>query len=180
MSRRGKRNRHGKHKNKYEHKQQQQAQQQKQENAQQNNNNQQSNRKQKKSKKQKNVSYAHREIVSAGEWKRFVKFKEYHKQLEEAVIDIQEHWNIHVEEVCNQLADIPKEMENIQDTLVRLNDLIKGLEYDTRKAKRPSYYEQKQYDSSDNYVSNRPKQKYEESSHWLAEIIIEDISDGKL
>ena len=71
-------------------------------------------------------------------------------------------------------------MLKLQDDMIRLSDLIKGLEYETKKMKFPHYYENKRCDSPENHVSNRPKHKYDESSKWMAEIIIEDISNGLL
>lgn len=126
-----------------------------------------------------------RYIIPLAEWKRYEQFKSYLPQIEEALADLQENWNSHVEWLREDMACGDVDFEEMHDNFVRLSDLLRGAEPETqdswvlaeRKSRRRTFYDQKQYDSSDNYVRMRPKKNYE---NMVAEIIIEDISDGKL
>ena len=117
-------------------------------------------------------------IIPLAEWKRYEQFKNYIPQIDEALADLQEGWNSHIEWLKEELSCC-EDFEEMHDTFVRLSDLIRGVEIEhiDRKTRRKTFYENKQYDSSDNYVRMRPKKNYE---NMVAEILIEDISDGKL
>lgn len=110
--------------------------------------------------------------TSLAEWKRFERFKDLLPNLEEAIADLQEGWTKFAEWLCEQGACIGVDLEDMNDNILRVVGIMKSTEH-LRSRKM------KQYDSSANYGCHGPKIK-NKFANMIAEIVIEDISDGKL
>ena len=127
------------------------------------------------SKRRKNKHYHHvnnnhkpkqktacREIVSLNEWRQFQRFRERASQIESAIKELQDNWNKHVDFLVEEFKEIIDDFTEIEDNITLVSRLVRGVDC------------KKQYDSSTNYVHNRPNKNYQ---NMTAEILIEDISD---
>lgn len=117
----------------------------------------------KKKKEKPNKVYARR-IVPLSQWKRFENFMERLPMMEEALHELQENWTAHLTFLREEFGYAENDMVEIKDCIEMLFDLFSGVD----KSSQRSLAER---------VSNRPWQKYD---NMIAEILIEDISDGNL
>jgi hypothetical protein len=107
-----------------------------------------------------------RYTVSLAEWKRFEKFKSTYSQIDDALSDLQENWAFHVQYLTEEHHESEDDYVILHNNLRKVCDLIRGLEIPSKKTKKQWYT-----------PKNVPKEKY---GNMVAEIIIEDISDGKV
>lgn len=122
-------------------------------------------------------SNTRRYIIPLGEWKRFERFKDRLVHIEEALTDLQENWANHVGNMTAAFGLFDSDFETMNDNIVRLSDLVRGVEGNSaRKGKRKVYHDT----PAGPVESVGPRLKRKNGPPMMAEIIIEDISDGKL
>lgn len=112
----------------------------------------------------------HRFIVPLAEWKRFEGLSRAMPMIEEAIADLQESWLDQVTMLCDECQCSEESFEDFSDAVIRISDLIRGLDFPKNKRiyQQPAYQE---------YVSHRPNKK-NKFENMVAEIIIEDVTDG--
>jgi hypothetical protein len=126
----------------------------------------------KKKDKKPNKVYARR-IVPLSQWKRFENFMERLPTIEGTLGEIHENWRLHLSFLRDEFGYDEKDMVEITDCIELLFDLFAGVD---KSSQRPKPYAPNP-ESIAEKVSNRPWQKYD---NMIAEILIEDISDGNL
>jgi hypothetical protein len=111
--------------------------------------------------------------VPLSQWKRFENFMERLPTIEGTLGEIHENWRLHLSFLRDEFGYDEKDMVEITDCIELLFDLFAGVD---KSSQRPKPYAPNP-ESIAEKVSNRPWQKYD---NMIAEILIEDISDGNL